>query len=201
MRRGVIGDMASLILLLPMIIMLVAMLAVLAVYASRYKKVPPDKAMVIYGRKMHPRAMIGYMILSGGGKFLLPIVEDVKYMDLGLKQVVLELDNLRTDPSKGAEKVRINLVALYKISGDRSALPVACEHLLDKTAEDIKRMTEVMIEGHFRGIAATMTAEQIDRNRTEVEDKLRLMAWHDLLNIGIDIKAFAIIRVQQKGVM
>ena len=34
------------------VIMVMTILSMIVIYASRYKKVPPNKAMVIYGRKM-----------------------------------------------------------------------------------------------------------------------------------------------------
>ena len=36
------------------IILFGALIAMLIIYAARYKKVPPDKAMVVYGRRMKP---------------------------------------------------------------------------------------------------------------------------------------------------
>jgi len=185
--------------MITIVMVIIPIALVLFIYASRYKKVPPDKAMVVYGRKMHPGSRIGYKVIVGGGKFLLPIIEDMKFMDLGLKQAVLELDNLRTDPTKGASLVRINVVALYRISAEKTGLHIASEHLLDKTPEDIKRIVEVVTEGCVRGIAAKMTPEDIDLNREKVELQLRASAWHDLLNMGIEIKAMAITRVHIKG--
>jgi len=191
--------MADTFVIITMVIMFGSMFAMLAIYASRYRKVPPDKAMVIYGRRMNPRTRIGYQVITGGGKFLLPIIEDLKYMDLGLKEVILELDNVRTDPTKGSSPVRINITVLYRISDRPSVLHIACEHLLDKTDEDIRRIVEVNVEGHARGIAATMTPKDIDMDRDEVENKLRSSTWIELLNMGIEIRALAIIRVHQKG--
>ncbi|NIP36131.1 MAG: hypothetical protein GWN18_14375, partial [Thermoplasmata archaeon] len=46
--------MASTTLLLVVVIQVMAILSVLFVYASRYKKVSPDRAMVVYGRQMRP---------------------------------------------------------------------------------------------------------------------------------------------------
>jgi len=182
-----------------MVVQFLALFALLFVYASRYRKVPPDRAMVVYGRQMHPGVKIGYQVISGGGKFILPIIEDTKFMDLGLKEVVLDLDNLRTDPTKGASPVRVNIAVLYRISAEPSALHVACEYLLAKTSEDVKRMVEAVVQGCIRGIAAKMSPSDIDLNRDEVEEKLKASAWQDLLNMGIEIKALAIIRVHLKG--
>lgn len=182
------------------IILFVSLFGVLAVYASRYKKVPPDKAMVVYGRKMHPGSNIGYHVLSGGGKFILPIIENTDILDLGVKEVVLELDNVRTDPNEGSAPVRVKLTVLYKISSEPNAMMSAAECLLGKTEEEIKRMVEVVIEGTLRSIATTMTPRSIDLEREVVGVKIGVQALHDLQQIGIEIRALAIIRVHLKGV-
>lgn len=183
-----------------MLVLFMSLFAVLAVYATRYKKVPPDKAMVVYGRKMHPRSNIGYQVLSGGGKFILPIIENTDMLDLGVKEVVLELDNVRTDPYEGSVPVRVKLTVLYKISSEHNALMYAAECLMGKTEEEIKRIVEVVIEGTLRSIAATMTPRSIDLEREVVGVKVGVLAIHELLQVGIEIRALAIIRVHIKGV-
>jgi flotillin len=182
------------------VLLIISMLSVVLVFAWRYKKVPPDQAMVVYGRLMSSQAEVGYRVLTGGGKYILPIIEDVQYMDLGLKEIVLDLDNVPTDPLEGSKHVRIKLVALYKISSERNAIYLASEHLLGKTAEDIKKMVKVVIEGTLRGDVCRLTPRNLDLHREEVADSIRKMASGDLLNLGIEIRALAIIRVHIKGV-
>ena len=53
---------------------------VLAIYASRYKRVPPNKAMVVYGRRSTSGK--GYMVITGGGKFITPIIEAYELLSL-----------------------------------------------------------------------------------------------------------------------
>ena len=43
-------------------------------YISRYKRVPPDSAMVIYGKGASDNKD-GMIIITGGGKFGLPMVQ------------------------------------------------------------------------------------------------------------------------------
>ncbi len=191
--------MVSEIVVIVTVIYLLAILSVLFVYASRYKRVAPDKAMVVYGRQMGPGIKIGYKMITGGGKFILPIIEETRFMDLGLKDMVLEVDDLRTDPKGEALSVRLKVVALYRVSGKPDALRMACEHLLEKTPEDIKRMTKVMIEGHLRGIVATMTAQDLDVRQDEVERVFQVQAAIDLLNVGIEVLTMRIIDVHVKG--
>lgn len=183
------------------LILVFSLLSVLAIYAWRYKKVPPDRAMVIYGRRMHPGSKVGYQVRSGGGKFILPVIEDLDHLDLGVKEAVLELDNVRTDPrEEGSAPVRVKLTVLYKISSERHAMAVAAECLMGKTPEEVKRMVEVIIEGTFRSNATTMTPSGIDRNREAFGTKVHTIARNDLQQIGIEVRALAIIRVHLKGV-
>jgi uncharacterized membrane protein YqiK len=62
--------------------MVMTIMTMMIIFASRYKKVPPNKAMVVYGRRM-PSGR-GYRVISGGGKFIMPIVESYEFLDLDL---------------------------------------------------------------------------------------------------------------------
>src|SRR3972149_37201 len=57
--------------------------AIVAVYANRYKKVPPDAAMILYGREYAKGR--GYEVWTGGGKFIIPIVESYRFLPLGIR--------------------------------------------------------------------------------------------------------------------
>jgi flotillin len=182
------------------VIQMFAMLSVVFVYASRYKKVAPDQAMVVYGRQMSPGSSIGYRVISGGGKFILPIIEGIEVMDLGAKDIVMDLDNIRTDTVGGSIPIRMKLTVLYKVSSERSVLKAAAENLMGKTAEEIKRMVEVVVEGEARTVTSTMTPEAVDKNRDQVARNIEVMASQQLMELGLEIRGLAIIRVHIKGV-
>ena len=42
-----------------------AVFAAILLYASRYKKVPPNMAMVVYGKRQKGQGGRGYQVLSG----------------------------------------------------------------------------------------------------------------------------------------
>jgi flotillin len=181
-------------------VLVLAMLSQLLVFAWRYKKVPPDRAMVVYGRMMHPGSRTGHRFISGGGKFLLPIVEEMKEMDVGVKALSKELDNVKTDPEHGSSKMRVNLICLYKAATEPSALRVGVEHLMGKSQEDIKRMVEVCLEGAIRTIAYGMSPREIDLGREDLALKVRQGAGAELLNIGIEVTSLAIVDLRERGV-
>src|SRR5207249_2023048 len=67
-------------------------------YASRYKKVPPNMAMVVYGRRQKGMGGRGYQVKSGGAKFIVPIFESVEWLRLDVR--TLDLGVKRTEEVK-----------------------------------------------------------------------------------------------------
>jgi flotillin len=185
---------------LVVIIQTLAILSVLFVYASRYKRVSPDKAMVVYGRQMHPGVKIGFMVISGGGKFILPIIEEVQHMDLGLKETVMELDHVRTAPGQGSVPVRVVLALMYRVSSDKEGVYKAAVNLLGKTNEDIKRMVEVVVEGTVRETATDYSPRDLDVEREGFGTRVGSLVAQDLHELGIEVRCLNIVRVIHKGV-
>src|SRR5207249_2570395 len=102
-------------------------------YASRYKKVPPNMAMVVYGRRQKGMGGRGYQVKSGGAKFIVPIFESVEWLSL---------------------------------------------------------------EGHVRGVCATLTVEEVNSDRDAIASKILGMAGNDLRNMGIEIRSFVIKEIE-----
>ena len=72
---------------IPLIILVIAICFVLAFkfIASRYKKFPPNVAGIFYGRKYKIKfgdkvEERGFMVVTGGGRVLMPLVESCKEM-------------------------------------------------------------------------------------------------------------------------
>src|SRR5256712_10416553 len=87
-----------------------AIFLALVVYASRYKKVPPDKAMVVYGRKVK-EGHVGYQVITGGGKFIVPIVEAYEFLPLDIRTLDVVVTDIITDVKESGAKVNIKAAA------------------------------------------------------------------------------------------
>ena len=70
------------ILIVVGILAILSFLGLVGAYAARYKKVPPDAAMVVYGRGFGGK---GYDVRRGGGKFIVPILESYRFLPLGIR--------------------------------------------------------------------------------------------------------------------
>jgi len=192
--------MVSANVILVVIIETFAMLALLVVYATRYKKVPPDKAMVVYGRKMHPGMKIGYQVISGGGKFILPIIESRAYMDMGAMGIELDMDDLETTHKGTPAKARCCVTAVVKVSSRKDALYVAAENLLDKSTDELIALSEIVLEGTTRAIFRHNEFEDLDKEYNYWATLIHKNAEGDLLNIGLEILCLHVHELELKGV-
>jgi flotillin len=176
------------------ILVLIVVFGSLGLYAKRYKRVPPNRAMVVFGKKQ--KGNKGYVILKGGGKFILPIFQDYAFLPLDVRTLEINVQEIVTDVQKSGAKVNIKAVTQIKIASDEASLDTAAEHLLHKDDREINEIATKTLEGHVRGICATMTIEAINSDRDEVSRNVQSQADKDLKNMGIEIRSFVIKEVE-----
>ncbi len=179
------------------LLIVLAVVAIIVTYASRYKKVPPDKAMVVYGRRMRAGKR-GYDVITGGGKFIVPIVESYEFLPLDVRTLDVHVRDIVTDVESSGAKVNVKSVTQVKVSSDRASLDTAAEHLLHKTDAEINEIAMKTLEGHVRGVCATMTVEDINSDRDTISMKIQNMAAKDLMNMGIEIRSFVIKEIEDE---
>jgi len=176
--------------------MLVAFgMIVFLIYASRYKRVPPDKAMVIYGSGKK-RAGKGYSVVSGGGKFIVPIFQGYDFLPLDVRTLEIMVKDIVTDVKTSGARMNIMAVTQVKIASDEASLYTAAEQLLHKTDPEINEIAQKTLEGHVRGICATMTIEAINSDRDAVASHVQSQAAKDLRNMGLEIRSFVIKEIE-----
>ena len=175
-----------------MLMMIIAIIAMIIIYAMRYKRVPPNKAMVVFGRRTMRADRKGYRVLTGGGKFIVPIVEEVKYLPLDVRNLKFKLDNVKTDPKTESARLKLEATAIIKIGSDPMSLNTAAEMLLDKKDEEINKMAYDVIEAHIKGICKTLKFEQIDTDRDLMAERIQNIIAMDLRNIGLEVRSMVI---------
>src|SRR2546425_5116716 len=174
-----------------------AIFLALVVYASRYKKVPPDKAMVVYGRRTKA-GRAGYEVITGGGKFIVPIVEAYEFLPLDVRTLDVVVTDIVTDVKESGAKVNIKAVAQVRIADDPVVLRTAASQLLHKRDDEVSAIALKTLEGHVRGICATLTIEQINSDRDRVATQVQGLAANDLRNIGLEIRSFVIKEIEDE---
>ena len=173
-----------------------AIFGIVLLYASRYKKVPPNMAMVVYGSRQKGAGGAGYRVISGGAKFIVPIVQSVAWIKLEVRTLDVVVNDIVTDVKRSGAKINIKAVAQVKISSDEATLNTAAENLLGKREEDINEIALKTLEGHVRGVCATLTVEEVNSDRDQLASKIQSLAGQDLRNLGIDIRSFVIKEIE-----
>jgi flotillin len=183
---------------LTILILVIAIVSMMIIYATRYKRVPPNKAMVVYGRRMGPGGP-GYKVISGGGKFIVPIIESYEFLPLDVRALEFDLDDVRTVSNGEERKAHLVATAQVKIASEPSGLKVAAEHLLGKPDEEIDKIAHKMFEGSLRTIFRDTAFEELDKSRDTMAMMVQQIAAQDLLNIGIEIRGFQVHDCRLKG--
>src|SRR3990170_628174 len=158
------------------VVLVIAAFAAVGIYASRYKRVPPNMAMVVYGAKQKQAGVRGYNVVSGGGRFVWPIVEDVAWLRLDVRTLDVVVNEIVTDVTRSGARINIKAVGQVKVSSDPTTLLTAAENLLGKQDQEVNEIALKTLEGHARGICATLTVEQINSDRDSIASKIMGLA-------------------------
>jgi len=166
-------------------IVLVIFLSLLVMVRS-YKKVPPNRAMIIFG-------FGGKKVVQGGGAFVMPGVQSSRSISMTL----MSFDVLPEQAMFSMQGVALSIeaVAQIKIKSEPRAILTACEQFLDRKDDERERMILHSIEGHLRGIVGQLSVESILKTPDEINSKMRETCSEDLDKMGLEVVSFTIKKV------
>ena len=166
------------------IVLLVIALVVIG-FLTMWKKVPQDKAMVITGMRKR--------VISGGGGFVVPLLERADYISLENIKVEVQVKDALSMLGVG---ITASGVAVIKVRNDRESILAAVEQFntgnQQKTIENIKDTGSDVLEGKLREIVSKLTVEEIYRDREKFASKVQEVAAIDLAEMGLEMKVFTI---------
>ncbi|GHV42162.1 membrane protein [Clostridia bacterium] len=166
------------------IILAVVILAVISIL-SLWKKMPQDKAMVVTGLKKR--------VISGGGGFVIPILERTDKISLQNMKILVKTDGALTE--QGVDLI-VDGVAVLKVRNDRESVLAAVEQFNTgnehSTIEAIEGLAKDVLEGKLREIISKLTVEDIYKDREKFASNVQEVAAQDLSEMGLEIKAFTI---------
>ncbi|QYK52528.1 MAG: hypothetical protein KF824_09690 [Fimbriimonadaceae bacterium] len=150
---------------------------------------PPNEVLVITGKGK------GYQAFFGGKAWSVPIFQDVRKMSLNTMEVPIAVRNAY---SQGGIAMNVDAIANVKISSDQKHITNAIERFLDRDINEIRRVSKETLEGHLRGVVATLTPEQVNEDRLTFADKLTQETEHDLVKLGLHLDTFKILHVSDE---
>ena len=165
---------------LPAFLIIILFVLLLLFFISRYKRCPSDKVLVIYGNTGKGSARC----IHGGAAFIIPVLQDYKYMDLSPINIDVNLEN-----ALSKQNIRVNVPSRFTIaiSNHEGTMQTAAERLLGKSEAEIKDIAKDIIFGQLRLVVATMDIEEINSDRDKFLSSVMNNVETELKKIGLTL--------------
>lgn len=170
-------------LVLGIMAIIVIFLVVVILFATRYKKCPSDKIMVIYGRVgKKGREGSAARCIHGGARMVWPFIQAYEFLDL--KPISINVD-LKKTLSK--QNIRVDVPSRFTvgISTEEGVMQNAAVRLLGLKNSEIQDLASDIILGQLRLVIALMEIEDINTNRDKFLDEVSRNVESELKKIGL----------------
>jgi flotillin len=147
--------------------------------ASRYKRCPSDQILVVYGKTGGGRAA---RPIHGGGVLVWPLIQDYAYLSLTPMTI-----NIPLTGALSMQNIRINVPSTFTvgISTEPTIMMNAAERLLELRPPAIEEMAKEIIFGQLRLTVASLTIEEINKDRERFLSEIRNNVEPELNKIGL----------------
>jgi flotillin len=165
------------------LLMVVAAVVILAGFglmlATRYKRCPSNRILVIYGRTGAGQAS---KCVHGGGSFVWPLIQSFDYLSLDPIQIEIPLQG-----ALSMENIRVNVPSVFTVAIgiEQDVMNNAAIRLLGLETPEIMKQAEDMIVGQLRQVIASMRIEDINRDRDLFLEKIQTSLEPELKKIGL----------------
>ena len=165
-------------------IVLVAVLALASIvmlFASRYKRCPSNRVLVVYGKVERGQAAKVY---SGGGAFIWPVIQQFAFLDLTPLQIDIELMD-----ALSLENIRVKVpsVVTVAIGETEEYQQNAALRLLTLRGGEVQDLAANIIFGQMRQVIASMAITEINRDREGFRGNIEHALEPELLKIGLKL--------------
>ena len=148
---------------------------------KQYKRCPSNRILVIYGKVGKDKAA---QCLHGGGKFVLPLLQD--YAFLPLEPLVIDI------PLEGAlslNNIRVNVPSTFTvgISTDPVLMNAAAERMLHLNEQQIREQAQDIILGQLRLVIATLSIEEINKDREKFMSLINENVADEINKVGLTL--------------
>jgi len=159
---------------------IVCFFVVVVAFASRYKRCPSDKILVVYGK-------VGGNNLSakcyhGGAAFIWPIIQDYQFLDLTPIPIDIKLEGALSQ-----QNIRVNTPSTFMvgISTEPGVMENAAERMLGLNLDEVRQLARDIIFGQMRVVIATMPIEAINADRDKLIANISMGVEVELKKVGL----------------
>ncbi|HPE37117.1 MAG TPA: SPFH domain-containing protein, partial [Spirochaetales bacterium] len=128
----------------------------------------------------------GFRTLSGGRAFIIPLLQKFSKFDLTPITIEVVVDSAI---AAGIVPLNVKATVSFAIAGNDAGRSHAVTRIMDIAADrqNLTRIAGDIIEGHLRDSIASMTPEQVMKDKDILVAKMINVCKHDLENIGLEI--------------
>jgi flotillin len=165
--------------IMPIVAIVILLISTIVFLASRYRRCPSDKILVIYGKVGEGQSA---RCIHGGGTLVWPLIQDYAYMSLTPMTI-----NIPLQKALSLQNIRINVPSTFTvgISTEPGIMNNAAERLLNLAQQQIEEMAKEIIFGQLRLTVASLTIEQINQDRESFLEAIRKNVAPELNKIGL----------------
>lgn len=176
---ALIDEDPNLFLLLTVAATALILLGFVILVVKRYKRCPSNKVLVIFGKVASGQSA---RCLHGGGAFVWPLIQDYAFLSLDPMQIEIPLRG-----ALSAENIRVNVPSVFTVAVGTGAavMQTAAIRLLGLDPRQVMKQAEDIILGQLRQVIASMTIEDINRNRDKFLDSVQNSLTPELEKIGL----------------
>ena len=178
LQAGDFGDMVGLIAAIAAVVI---GLGTVAYWASRYKKCPSNKILVVYGKVSGGKSA---KTLHGGGAFIIPIIQAYQFMSLEPMRLKVDLNG-----ALAANNIRVNVPSTFTVAldTDPAMMNAAAVRILGMSQPDIEELASEIILGSLRQVVAQMDIEEINKGGETFERNIQEMVGKELRKVGLTL--------------
>ncbi|HYE02925.1 MAG TPA: SPFH domain-containing protein [Phycisphaerales bacterium] len=176
-----VGSGTIAVWLLPVGALLLILFFVMVVALKQYKRCPPNQVLVKWGKSGGSKAATCY---HGGATFVVPLFQDYAYLSLEPSVIDIPLEGALSQ-----NNIRVNVPATFTvgISTDPVLMNNAAERLLPLNHQQIRELAQDIILGQLRLVIATLTIEEINRDREKFLTLINENVGEEIKKIGLDL--------------
>jgi len=174
-----------------------------AIYARCSVRVPPNRALVLYGRRApRPSSESAFIpsdvtlrrpkIVVGGRAFVVPWDRGVGYLSLAPVAVDVTVRSMHALEGSRASGWEVRVQAQAKVPAEPGFLSVASENLLGKSDDEVRSLVARTLEGSIPAVLARIKPEDGEPDWDRLAAEIQACAAPDLVSMGLAVRTLSV---------
>ena len=154
-------------------------------------KVPAaDEALIVTGFGVKGRAVGDriFKIVTGGGAFVMPVLQKAQYLTMKADKALLEVEGV------DSQKIPVGVrgIAIFKVGDDERSITNAGVRFLEAQQGQMHDLVREVFHGHLRSIIGGLSVEDLIANRNELAQATREASADEMQKLGLVVDSLQI---------